>query len=719
MFAATRVAIAEFRVGFLPRSTGAAGARDFVALAVFFGLMSFLSLLSWSVRDGLWGRIEQLLLGALPYGNAPVRLGYHIDNVNKLNTNVIAAFSGEFPHLKLVPQRAGDGVTGPLVLPGTTPVSETAEGKANDVDEEVWSVGRTDRRQAELNLEAHPIDSPIWRWIADKAGPEAAARLALPEGGLTIALSRHLFREHFRYDIYHHHIASESLVPCELKQLLPEKLERVDELRHLILEVKENIVTDEGRRSTMKSFQVFDVIWVDSFPTPKPTAMIVPLSTYELLQASADRQGLDLQAETLAGASAGRYAQLRLADIDTEPEGVDAFHAMAACLGATPVRTEAEARLARADVCRPATPPVENAAAGGSRIATCEDLTRRMPLLHPRLIDNGQDLYICTSAHRRLRASEVLACAAKAGLPAIGKTASLLGNRLIVKHVPFSPKVEWLGPSRISAPCSALTTTDIDYVRAWFEQRKASKPHEPLAADWIETCAEAKAKPAGGADPPAELHQLGYQAATVYYLANEGKVVSLDEITKSLLGWRSSLGRGVGGAPVPIFRLDPSYESALTRFGVLSLIIERVSTPLAVGGLALYLFLTFVILSTAIDHRRRQYGLLMMNGIGPGRVGYIVRLQITLACLVGGITGYLVFELVARATDAMLLRSSVIAQARLLIGLDVPTFLPIMKPQIALQLWAWMTTLAILSGTILLRLQGITTAQAPIQLIKS
>src|SRR5262244_3936664 len=99
MFACSRIAWAEFRVGFSRRSTGAPGARDFVSLAAFFGLMTALVLLGWSVRDGLWGRIEQVLLGALPEGQPPVRLSYHIDNSNKINTSVLQAFTEKFPHL--------------------------------------------------------------------------------------------------------------------------------------------------------------------------------------------------------------------------------------------------------------------------------------------------------------------------------------------------------------------------------------------------------------------------------------------------------------------------------------------------------------------------------------------------------------------------------------------------------------------------------------------
>jgi len=194
---------------------------------------------------------------------------------------------------------------------------------------------------------------------------------------------------------------------------------------------------------------------------------------------------------------------------------------------------------------------------------------------------------------------------------------------------------------------------------------------------------------------------------------------ALNTLTKSLLAWETMLGRAEGGAPAPVFRLDPTYESALVRFGVLSLILAKVSTPLAAGSLVLYLFLTAVILATAIAHRRRQYGLLLMSGIKPSDVGYIVGLQIVLSCIVGGLAGYSVFQATAFVVNMLLAESAIVANARMIIGLDVPSFLPSIDWLTVVALWLGMTFLAVLVGKLVLRLQGITSAQAPIDLVKS
>ena len=190
-------------------------------------------------------------------------------------------------------------------------------------------------------------------------------------------------------------------------------------------------------------------------------------------------------------------------------------------------------------------------------------------------------------------------------------------------------------------------------------------------------------------------------------------------MARTLLAWETILGRPDDGPPAPVLRLDPTYESALVRFGVLSLILDKISTPLAAGGLALYLFLTAVILATATAHRRRQYGLLLMSGITPGDLGYIVAIQVLLSCIVGGLAGYAVFLLTAFAINSLLANSSIVADARMIIGLDVQSFLPALSGPTFAILWGGMTFLAMVVGTLILRIQGITVAKAPIELVKS
>lgn len=717
-----RVAFAEFAVGFAPRSTGASGGRDFVSLAAFFGLLMFLVLFGWSVRDGLWGRIEQVLLGALSEGQPPIRLSYHIDNVNKINVNVLAEFAVRFPGLEIVPQRSSDGRSGALILPG---LALQADG-AGDGDAS-WGLGRSDKRGTPFAIDALPLGSPLWSFIfgAQQRAADDDAPGAAP---LLVAVSRHLFQEHFRYDAYRNAIAANRMVPCNLKALLPERVARIDELRYLVLETKENIVAADGRRATVPSFHAFRVIWVDSFPTPDRTAMVVPLSTYEVLLAGAERQAVELHPETLAGEADDRVVQIRLAEIDLEHRGIAEFAKLASCVGAAPGGTDegVAGATGRRDICT-MQPVLDAAAASGTPVAvavagqtSCEEMRERGPVNYPRLLDNGQDLLICSGPERPLRAHEVRDCARTAGLQGFGAGHALLDGRLDAVAVPAREPIAWLGPSRIAVPCGALRDSDFALAQALRSDRVRSGAGDDTDEAWIAQCAAYRnSHPQQSFDGSrAELTLLGYQDATVYPRPGGPTFVALNAVTSQLLGWETTLARPAGGGAAPVFRLDPAYESALVRFGILALILQRVSAPLGAGSLVLYVFLTAVILTTAIAHRRQQYGLLLMSGLAPGAVGFMVSLQTVLGCAVGGLLGYLAFVAAAGAINALLADSSIVAEARMIIGLHVVSFLPAIGVPVAAALWAAMTALAMLVAQVTLRLQGITTARSPIELVK-
>lgn len=784
MFARSQIAWSEFQVGFSRKSTGASGVRDFVFLTAFFALMAFIILLGWSARDGLWGRIEQILLGALTEGQTPIRLSYHIDNTNKINVNILREFRERFPLMSIVPQRSADGSSGALILPGLSAAPD-ADGRAADL-EGSWARGHTDKRITPFRIDALPLDSPMWSWIFSKLPAQDLPSLDRSQPLLLVAASRHLFREHFHYDAYRSTIIRNRMVPCDLKALLPERIERPDDIRHLILEVKENI-SDQGKRSTVPSYQAFRVVWMDGFPTPEQTAMIVPLSTYEILLAVAERQTMELNVETLGTAPQARISQIRLAETDLEADGISQFNKLAACVGAVPVgapvnrETSAENLL---DICRlaPATdesPLSEDRKTGAkSSIGSCDRLRERMPLKYPRLVDNGQDLLICSGVHRFLRTEEVTECARSAGLKDFRPGNKLFNGRLEATAVRPPRSIEWLGPSQLAVPCRALSAVDLQLANAlrddWDRAAARKKLEQPPAggpslddqkADqdaWISDCEQHKANnPVDSFEgPKAVFTFLGYQDVTVFAPPVETKMAALqalaheiwnfagrgfrdfsrvrtatahllngrngsqpqdttlNALAMALLGWETALGRPDGSAAAPVFRLDPSYEGALVRFGVLSLILDKISTPLAGGCLALYLFLTTVILATATAHRRRQYGLLLMNGITPGDIGYIVALQIVLSCILGGVAGYTAFLLTAFAINAMLADSEIVANARMIIGLDVPAFLPSLGGLTVAALWSGMTFLAVTVGTLILRFQGITTARAPIDLAR-
>jgi hypothetical protein len=187
---------------------------------------------------------------------------------------------------------------------------------------------------------------------------------------------------------------------------------------------------------------------------------------------------------------------------------------------------------------------------------------------------------------------------------------------------------------------------------------------------------------------------------------------SLDDIVNSLLAWKIDDRHTV-------FRLDAAYESALVRFGVLSTIVDKMALPLGGGMLVLYLVLSGVILATTFLHRRSQYGLLFMNGVRPWGIELLVLIQIALGCTIGCVAGYAGFMIVAWQMNSWLKSSDIIHKAAFIIGLDVPTFLDNLSLLSIVSIWGCMMFAGFAIGAIILRIQGISIAKAPIDLIKS
>jgi hypothetical protein len=215
----------------------------------------------------------------------------------------------------------------------------------------------------------------------------------------------------------------------------------------------------------------------------------------------------------------------------------------------------------------------------------------------------------------------------------------------------------------------------------------------------------------------------GYNDAMIYAGATNKAVAraqgnnpassgNLDDIVKSLLAWKIDDRHFA-------FRLDAAYESALVRFGVLSTIVDKMAVPLGGGMLVLYLVLSGVILATTFLHRRSQYGLLFMNGVRPWGIEILVLIQIALGCTIGCVIGYAGFMIVASQMNAWLKSSDIIHKAAFIIGLDVPTFLDNLTLLSVASIWISMMFAGFAIGAIILRVQGISIAKAPIDLIKS
>jgi hypothetical protein len=701
MLAIVHIAVAEFGKAFAFR-IGTAAARDFLWLTVFFTLSAFLVFVGWSAREGVWQRFQEVLLGALPGSGPPIRISTHIDRPEQITAQILDKFDDTFRDLDIVPMRELDGQIGAITFPGL--VLEDKQ-TPNDLS---WGRAK-DGAEGVFRSYAIPLSSPLWQWVKQRSGQSAVLEGPAP---LVIAANRALFQRHFRYANYRSAVTQNLKVPCTIRDELPEKLANPDdptELDTLVLEVKEAF----GRSGYYK----FKVIWMDSFPLPEQVAYLLPLPTVEVAEAAEDRRGLEIFYEG-RGKPVRRISSLRLKDIDVDSSGVSDFQRIAACLGAVDSATaQREQTICGTKFTLPSPGQVQS----GARII-------------PRLESSSFELQVTTSAEWSLRLSDVKQCTRRTRFSEELRPDIWLGKEtpdFNIEWTKDSSEVAWTGFSRLDVPCDVLVSEDRAPDKLAGRQggngclQEGAREQRgiawlsgyPDAMVYARSAAAPRSRSGGAVADGLAAPRIGRVLAAP--AADEKPAVSapqsgrpLDEIVQKLLGWTLDDGR-------PVFRLDPTYESALVRFGVLSKLVDLISVPIGGGMVVLYLVLSGVILATAFLHRRPQYGLLFMNGVKPWRLEVLVCIQISLGCFIGCVIGYLGFITTTHVLNAWLSSSDIIKKAADVIGFDSPTFLDNLTVSTIVMIWFMMTFASVAVGSVVLRIQGISVARAPIDLIKS
>ena len=712
MWAITRLAHAEFWKA-AGLKTGTASARDFLWLTLFFTLSSFLAFFCVSAYQGTWERFEQVLLGALPGTGSPIRLSYHFTErpADKISGQLVEAFRKQFPDLSIVPMRSFEGKTGTVVLPGlalstdaaipTEASPEKQRQHAKKIDEaRSWQVSK-DGGNTPLQILALPLDSPIWRWIA---GHDGARGLDLQKPfPLVMAASRTLLDRHFSYQNYQKAVAEEQAAPCVLRSAIPEKFENLQELKSIVLEVK------EGAQRT--AFHAFDLIWVDSFPLSEQVAFVLPLPTVEVLMAAESAPKLDLHLE-VSGPETRRIERILLTDINGDQALAAKFRKLATCLGAVPVGSardrspkDGSAKDGSAKDGSAKDDPVLACGAAWDDRADC-DLSQNCAV--PRFRGNDDDLSVAASRQWPLRQPDVEFCSAIAGLGDIFSPSHPLRNRFKDDRIETTPDLKWLGPSRVSMPCGAFVASA--FVKDG-EGQQAGKECKNALEQGLETSATATARLGGY--PSAMVYvgttdapPSGARAADASKLQPDFK-----EVVRRLLNWNPD--------GVPVFTLDPAYESALVRFGVLADLADWMSRPLAWALAALYLMISYVILATAFAHRRTQYGILAMSGLHWWQIQYLAFIQIMLASAIGCLVGLIVFIGIVDWLNTQLADSKFVKDARDLIGLDIHTFVGGLSARDVGITWFVISLISSVLGFVLLSTYGVWRKRAPIDLIKS
>ena len=257
----------------------------------------------------------------------------------------------------------------------------------------------------------------------------------------------------------------------------------------------------------------------------------------------------------------------------------------------------------------------------------------------------------------------------------------------------------WIPDGGIAAPCRALASSDGERDELAKAGRNDACRKDPLTGNGV-------------------IYLDGYRHVVVYVpparstdkQANAVSAATLDAEVSRLLDWQ------IGGKTV--FRLAPTYEMGLVRYGVLSTLMETVSLPLGIGLALLYIWFSGTILATAFAHRRPQYGLLMTYGATTWGLMVVILAQIMMAAVIGGAVGYSLSAGVVDIVNGLMSRSAAVDAARNTIGLEGGAFLSNLSGMDAIGVWLLLTGLTVFVGFIILLASRIATARAPIDLLK-
>ena len=312
-----------------------------------------------------------------------------------------------------------------------------------------------------------PLNSPLWSWVLSKPQARDLQNLDHAQPVLLVAASRFLFQEHFRYDVYRNAIMANRMVPCDLKALLPERLERLDQLGYLVLEVKENITTEQGKRTTVPSYQAFRTV---GRQLSHARADGDDRAAFDIRDPACCRRtpdGGDVHRDTRRRGRPADFSNSPGRD-RSGPRGHSTVQQTRRLSrsGSANIGGDSETGTSGVDICKAALPDKGVRQIAADNIGSCERLRARLPLKYPRLVNNGQDLLICGGEHRLLRGREVAECAQAAGMKRLQGGERQFEGRLDVTTVQTPQAIEWLGPSRIAVPCGALSATDLEFAKA-------------------------------------------------------------------------------------------------------------------------------------------------------------------------------------------------------------------------------------------------------------
>ena len=127
-----------------------------------------------------------------------------------------------------------------------------------------------------------------------------------------------------------------------------------------------------------------------------------------------------------------------------------------------------------------------------------------------------------------------------------------------------------------------------------------------------------------------------------------------------------------------IFYFNPVYQDAILRFSYLTRTLDWIQIPLVVVYFVFVIALLWVQLSTLLNHRLNNYGVMLAKGMHWYQVKMVLYLQVIASTIVGAaIVGGLI-EMVGKLTINQLFMSSEVANlGRMSLGIQDFTLLPV------------------------------------------
>lgn len=655
-WACMRVGNAEFWKDFLPRRPEVPGARDFVWLTAFLTLCYFIAFLALSVALDLRTRFEQILVGASETSGVPLHFTRNFEA--RLDINAIDQLR-TLVGVEVTPVR--------YFSPDNTVVKLPGFRAAKNLDSKVVAA-------------ALPLDSPIWKAILQRKNHQVDDLESFP--GL-IAMNMRMYHDSVSAQARLKEIREFGPSGCSMDPEKPAAYSAIAEGKlHLRLH-------DQGT-SVGGTVLKFDLLDVPSFSLPGPVVFILPLNTFELLEAVGTEK-----LHWRYHAEAGGRPVSRLAGVVSDTAGdvalITAMRAAARCSGA---------RLAYGDAAE-----IWQA---GRRCAEKTDLPASNGTHRP---EDKAGPPTSSDIHRVQDGTEPppsngIRQVEIEFAPAIPKE---IWDECSEKHLPLhqrqSLRLQW-GP--MSDSFSRPDETSIQR-EATVDKNKVIETSKIRSFDQVIVWIPSRS--------PLDLvwHHASSAGEWVGELFGRSRTPAAERKTFEKIV-DAVLNFDQGGDK--IFRLPTTYEGMIIRVGMLKTIINEIAAPLGGAAVVLYLSMTWLIVATIFSHRRGQYGLILISGVLPRSIFYMVLCQIVLASAVAGVLAVGVSYAGISLIDDGILSQPTFRKGTDELGLDMPRFLSMPAAYYITGAWLVLTGLACVVCSALLFTRGITRAKAPIELLR-